>query len=72
MTKQKVIRSGWILFDGELSEEEVKERYHKLVGRKPERINSPTEMGTKFWWAGWTTRVYPDTGKIICMKGDKK
>ncbi|MFA5559408.1 MAG: hypothetical protein WDA59_08180 [Methanofastidiosum sp.] len=72
MTKQKVIRSGWMVFAPELTEEQVREKYHKLVGRKPDRIHSPEESGTKFWWVGWTTRVYPETGKIIYMKGGKK
>ena len=57
----KETKGGWMALPGWLNEEQVKEIYYKKIGREPDRIHSPKESATEFWWVGWTRRIYSET-----------
>ena len=48
--------SQWVISRKDLSEEEVRRRYFEMTGREPDRIHSPEESKTPFWWTGWVNK----------------
>lgn len=46
----------WVIWRKELSEEEVRRRYFEMTGREPDRIHSPEESATDWWWTGWASK----------------
>jgi len=51
----------WVVWEKELTEDEVRRRYFEMTGREPDRIHSPEESKTPFWWTGW---VCPRCGRV--------
>ena len=48
--------SQWVIWRKDLSEEEVRRRYFEMTGREPDRIHSPEESVTDWWWTGWVSK----------------
>jgi len=48
--------SQWVIWRKDLSEEEVRRRYFEMTGREPDRIHSPEESATDWWWTGWVSK----------------
>lgn len=48
--------SHWVVWKKELTEDEVRRRYFEMTGRKPNRIHSPEESATDWWWTGWVSK----------------
>ena len=48
--------SQWVIWRKDLSEEEVRRRYFEMTGREPDRIHSPEESKTDWWWTGWVSK----------------
>lgn len=49
-------RSEYVVWRKDLSEEEVRRRYFEMTGREPDRIHSPEESATDWWWTGWVSK----------------
>lgn len=49
-------RSEYVVWRKNLSEEEVRRRYFEMTGREPDRIHSPEESATDWWWTGWVSK----------------
>jgi len=37
--------------------DEAAQRYRDLFGREPDRIHSPEDSATAWWWMGWISRA---------------
>ena len=46
----------WVVWEKELTEDEVRRRYFEMAGREPDRIHSPEESVTDWWWTGWVSK----------------
>jgi len=53
----------WLVWPCKFSREYVLQRYREITGREPDRIHSPEESGTEFWWTGFVRR--DEYGKYI-------
>lgn len=63
-------RSQWVVWKGKLTEEEVCKKYFKMTGREPDRIHSPKESATDWWWTGWVSKKeYHDYDEKRKQKG---
>ncbi len=49
-------RSQWVVWKGKLTEEEVRKKYFEMTKREPDRIHSPEESATDWWWTGWVSK----------------
>ncbi|HHX79630.1 MAG TPA: hypothetical protein GX692_00995 [Acholeplasmataceae bacterium] len=49
-------RSEYVVWRKDLNEEEVRRRYFEMTGRAPDRIHSPEESATDWWWTGWVSK----------------
>lgn len=49
-------RSEYVVWRKDLNEEEVRRRYFEMTGREPDRIHSPEESATDWWWTGWVSK----------------
>lgn len=49
-----IVRTNyWLIWPGKLTRQQVMNRYVELLGRDPDRIYSPEESQTLWWWTGW-------------------
>ena len=46
----------WVVWEKELTEENIRSRYFEMTGREPDLIHSPEESKTDWWWTGWVSK----------------
>ena len=50
------ILNKWLDYSNDMTEDEIKTDYRISIGREPDRIISPKDSGTEFWFAGYVSR----------------